>query len=323
MKFPRRVRIVEVAPRDGLQSLSRTLPTAEKIWLVDTLSALGFGTIEVTGFVSPRAIPNLADADAVMAGIMRRSGTLYRGLAPNRRGAERAVAAGCDEIVGLVTASEGYTARNQNMTLTDALTQALASHDVARGAGCRFVLAIGMAFFCPYDGAIDESRVLGLIDAAWEAGVRSVYLAGSLGLEHPREVQDRFGRIRARWPGVELGYHVHDMGGMAAANTLCALEAGIDWLETAICGIGGGVATPTATGNYPTEDMVRMLSDCGIETGLDARAVMLAAREISLRLGLPLTSAAGRCGDRSENLRAPTTPQPRQGLTSPPVISHP
>jgi hydroxymethylglutaryl-CoA lyase len=123
--------------------------------------------------------------------------------------------------------------------------------------------------------------------------------------------------------GRALNYHVHDMGGMAAANTLCALEAGIDWLETAICGIGGGVATPTATGNYPTEDMVRMLSDCGIETGLDARAVMLAAREISLRLGLPLTSAAGRCGDRSENLRAPTTPQPRQGLTSPPVISHP
>lgn len=303
MKFPKRTRIVEVAPRDGLQSLPRMLSTADKIWLVDTLSSLGFGTIEVTGFVSPRAIPNLADADELMAGITRRPGVLYRGLAPNRKGAERAVAAGCDEIVGLITASEHYTAANQNMTLAEALTHALASHDVTRRAGRRFVLAIGMAFFCPYDGAIAESRVCGIIDTAWEAGVRSIFLAGSLGLEHPREVQERFGRIRARWPGLELGYHVHDMGGMASANILCALEAGVDWIETAICGIGGGVATPTATGNFPTEDAVRMLSDCGVETGLEPRAVMIAARQISTKLDLALNSAAGRAGDRTENLR--------------------
>jgi hydroxymethylglutaryl-CoA lyase len=303
MKFPARSRIVEVAPRDGLQSLPRMLSTDDKVWLIDTLSGLGLHTIEVTGFVSPRAIPNLADADEVMARIRRRPGTIYRGLAPNARGAERAVAAGCDEIVGLVTASEAYTARNQNMTLQAAFDQALASQRVVEAAGRRFVLAIGMAFFCPYDGAIPEKRVLDLVAKAWGAGVRSIYLAGSLGLENPREVGERFGRIRERWPELELGFHVHDLAGMASANILCALEAGVDWFETAICGIGGGVATPTATGNYPTEDLVRMFSDCCVETGLDAREVMLAARRIAERLGLPLTSAAGRFGDRTENLK--------------------
>jgi hydroxymethylglutaryl-CoA lyase len=302
MKFPARSRIVEVAPRDGLQSLPRMLSTDDKVWLIDTLSDLGFHTIEVTGFVSPRAIPNLADADEVMARIRRRPGTLYRGLAPNVRGAGRALAAGCDEIVGLVTASEAYTGRNQNMTLRAAFDQALASHRVVEAAGRQFVLAIGMAFFCPYEGAIPEERVLQLVDRAWNAGVRSLYLAGSLGLEHPREVGERFGRIRDRWPGLDLGFHVHDLAGMAPANILCALEAGVDWFETAICGIGGGVATPSATGNYPTEDLVRLFADCGVDCGLDARAVMLASRHIAQRLDWPLNSAAGRFGDRLENL---------------------
>lgn len=301
MRFPARAEIVEVAPRDGLQSLPQALSTADKVWLVDALSDLGFGTVEVTGFVSPRAIPNLADADEVMARIRRRPGTVYRGLAPNARGAERAVAAGCDEIVGLVTASDGYTARNQNMTVQAAFEQAMTSHQVTAEAGRRFVLAIGMAFFCPYDGAIDAGRVLGLVDAAWRRGVRAIYLAGSLGLEHPREVSERFSRIRDRWPDLRLGFHVHDLGGMAPANILCALDAGVDWFETSICGIGGGVATPTATGNFPTEDLARMLADCGVETGLDARAVMLAARAISERLNLPLMSASGQRGDRREN----------------------
>lgn len=304
MRYPARTRIVEVAPRDGLQSLPRPVSTQDKVWLVDALSDLGFETIEVTGFVSPRAIPNLADADEVMARIRRRPGTVYRGLAPNSRGAERAVAAGCDEIVGLVTASDGYTARNQNMSVQAAFDQAMASHHVTARAGRRFVLAIGMAFFCPYDGAVGAERVLALVDAAWRQGVRAIYLAGSLGLEHPREVGELFARIRDRWPDLAIGFHVHDLGGMAAANILSALDAGVDWFETSICGIGGGVATPTATGNFATEDIVRMLADCGVETGLDARAVMLEARAISDRLGLPLASAAGQRGDRSENTRS-------------------
>jgi hydroxymethylglutaryl-CoA lyase len=300
IRFPERTRIVEVGPRDGLQSLSRWVSTDDKVWLIDTLSDLGFDTIEVTGFVSPRAIPNLADADEVMARIRRRPGTRYRGLAPNARGAERAIAAGCDEVVGLVTASEAYTARNQNMSMAAAFEQALASHRVVDAAGRRFVLAIGMAFFCPYDRAIPEERVLNLMDRAWHAGVRSIYLAGSMGLEHPREVSERFGRIRDRWPELELGFHVHNLGGLAPANILCALDAGVDWFETSICGIGGGVATPTATGNFPTEDLARMFEDCGVQTGLDAHSVMHAARAISSRMDLPLESTVGRRGSRED-----------------------
>jgi hydroxymethylglutaryl-CoA lyase len=300
IRFPESTRVVEVGSRDGLQSLSHWVSTDDKVWLIDTLSDLGFGTIEVTGFVSPRAIPNLADADEVMARIRRRSGTVYRGLAPNARGAQRAVAAGCDEIVGLVTASEAYTARNQNMTVATAFEQAIASHRVVEAAGRRFVLAIGMAFFCPYDHEIPEARVLDLIDRAWNAGVRAIYLAGSLGMESPREVGERFGRIRDRWPDLDLGFHVHNMNGLAPATILCALDAGVDWFETSICGIGGGVATPTATGNFPTEDIVRMFEDCGVQTGLDTDAVMLAARSIANRLQIPVDSAAGRHGSRAE-----------------------
>ncbi len=300
IRFPESTRVVEVGSRDGLQSLSRWVSTDDKVWLIDALSDLGFGTIEVTGFVSTRAIPNLADADEVMARIRRRSGTVYRGLAPNARGAQRAVAAGCDEIEGLVTASEAYTARNQNMTVATAFEQAIASHRVVEAAGRRFVLAIGMAFFCPYDHEIPEARVLDLIDRAWNAGVRAIYLAGSLGMESPREVGERFGRIRDRWPDLDLGFHVHNMNGLAPATILCALDAGVDWFETSICGIGGGVATPTATGNFPTEDIVRMFEDCGVQTGLDTDAVMLAARSIANRLQIPVDSAAGRHGSRAE-----------------------
>jgi hydroxymethylglutaryl-CoA lyase len=303
IRFPQTSRIVEVGPRDGLQSLSRHVATDDKVWLIDTLSDLGFDTIEVTGFVSPRAIPHLSDADEVMARIRRRPGTRYRGLAPNARGAERAVAAGCDEVIGLVTASEAYTRRNQNMSMSAAFEQALASHRVVETAGRRFVLAIGMAFFCPYDHAIPEERVLDLISRAWDAGVRSIYLAGSLGLEHPREVSERFGRIRDRWPALELGFHVHNRSGLAPANILCALDAGVDWFETSICGIGGGVATPTATGNFPTEDLARMFAECGVDTGLDADAVTRAARAISERLAIPLESAVGRNGTRQENCK--------------------
>jgi len=301
--FPESTRVVEVGSRDGLQSLSRWVSTDDKVWLIDTLSDLGFGTIEVTGFVSPRAIPNLADADEVMARIRRRPGTVYRGLAPNARGAQRAVTAGCDEVVGLVTASEAYTARNQNMTIAEAFEQAIASHRVVDAAGRRFVLAIGMAFFCPYDHEIPEARVLDLIDRAWNAGVRAIYLAGSLGMESPREVGERFSRIRDRWPELDLGFHVHNMNGLAPATILCALDSGVDWFETSICGIGGGVATPTATGNFPTEDIVRMFEDCGVRTSLDADAVMQAARSIANRLEIPVDSAAGRHGSRAEMRR--------------------
>lgn len=249
LALPERVEVVEVAPRDGLQSFPRPVETATKIAVVDALSQAGFRMIEVTAFASPRAIPNLADAEAVLAGIARRPGTTYRVLVPNARGAERAVAGAPDEILGLAIVSRTYLRKNQNMTRDEAAEEAIRAFAIAREAGIRFVMALGMAFWCPYEGVIPEDDVVAFVERLHAAGIRRFYLAGSVGLEDPRHVARLFGRLAALRPDCEFGYHVHDRGGFAAANILAALDAGASWIEGAICGIGGGIAMPGSVGS--------------------------------------------------------------------------
>ncbi|MBV6304503.1 hydroxymethylglutaryl-CoA lyase [Candidimonas humi] len=284
MYFPEHIDVVEVGPRDGLQSLKKPIPTEDKIRMVDRLSDAGLSTIEVTGFAHPRVIPNLQDAEEVCERIKRAPGTIYRGLAPNARGAQRAVAARIDEVVGLVIASASYLKKNQNMTPEQAQAQAIEAFRIADAAGLRYVLAIGMSFWCPYEGIIPESRVSGMVKQFRDAGIRRMYLAGSVGMEDPRHVASLFSRLRTEFADVEFGFHVHNLSGMATANMLAAIDGGAHWLEGAICGIGGGIAMPEtlgAVGNFPTEDMVRMLELMGIDTGLNADAVLAAARDIA------------------------------------------
>ncbi|HTJ99088.1 MAG TPA: hydroxymethylglutaryl-CoA lyase [Bordetella sp.] len=290
MRLPEQIDIVEVGPRDGLQSLRKWVPTEDKVRMVDRLSQAGFPVIEVTGFVHPRVIPNLSDAEAVCERIMRRPGVIYRGLAPNARGAERAAAARVDEIVGLTIASASYLKKNQNMTPEQADAQAIEAFRIADAHGLRYVLAIGMAFWCPYEGLMPQERVMEMVSRFRDAGIRRMYLAGSVGLEDPRHVNELFTGLRDRLPDVELGFHVHNLGGMATANMLAALDGGAVWLEGAICGIGGGIAMPEtlgAVGNFPSEDMVRMMALMGLDTGLEPEAVLAAARDIAAMLDIP------------------------------------
>ncbi len=260
----------------------------------------------MASFAHPRVVPNMRDAEEVFARIRRRPGVVYRGQAPNARGAHRAVDAKVGELLGLITASETYTRHNQNMGNDEAVEQNLLSFQVAERNGIPFVMAIGMAFWCPYEGPVAEDRVVDLVRRFRNAGIRRQYLAGSLGMEDPAHVNRLFARLYREVPDVELGFHVHNLSGMATANILAALDAGVHWLEGAICGIGGGMAIPESVGscgNFPTEDLVTMLEECGVSTGLDPLAVQRAAHEIGARLDIPVRSHRGAGATREIILR--------------------
>lgn len=301
LTLPERVKVVEVGPRDGLQSLDHWVDTDAKIAMIDRLGAVGFPVIEVTSFAHPRVVPMLADAEAVLARIERRPGTVYRALVPNKRGALRAVETDIDEILGLMTVSETYLGKNQNMTLDEAITAGGDCFRIAEGADRAFIMALGMSLYCPYEGVIAPERTLECVARLCDLGVRRFYLAASTGMEEPRQVNELFHRAFDRFPGCEFGFHVHERMGLAPANLLAALDAGVTMVEGSICGIGGGIAFPGGTGNVgnlPTEDIVNFLQSMGVHTGLDVTAVVDAAREIATITGVPLMNRVCSVGTR-------------------------
>ena len=303
LHLPKSVSIVEVGPRDGLQSLPRKIDTDFKVAMVDHLTEAGFPVIEVTSFAHPRTVPNLADAEDVMARIQRRSGTIYRVLVPNARGAERAVASRPDEILGLTTVSASYLKKNQNMTRDEAVAQAVQAFRIAKENGCRFVMALGMALWCPYEGRIPESKVMDLLQEFVDEGMEQFYLAGSIGMEDPAHVNTLFHMVQDRFPQVEIGFHVHNISGMGTANVLAALDGGATRIEGSICGIGGGIATPRgmgSSGNLASEDIVHMLNEMGVDTGMDLPGVLVAARKIAALLRVESQSYISRSGTRAD-----------------------
>ncbi|MFT3779760.1 MAG: hydroxymethylglutaryl-CoA lyase [Ottowia sp.] len=297
MKLPSSVTIVEVGPRDGLQSFPRPVDTSTKVQVIDRLSTAGLPVIEVTCFAHSRAIPNLADADKVFELIQRRPGIIYRGLVPNAYGAHRAVKARVDEMVGLTIMSPTYLRKNQNCTLDEAAEEAIKAFEIAQQASIRFVMALGGSFWCPYEGLIDRRMVLDMLARLHAEGIRRFYLAGSVGMEDPKHVYELFSSAFDRFPGIELGFHVHNLSGMATANVLAALQAGVSWIETSICGLGGGIAMPGdvgAVGNFPTEDLAMMLELLGIQTGVKAAEIAAASSEIAKILDIEPRSHVGR-----------------------------
>ena len=299
MNLPESVSIVEAGPRDGLQSLERTYPLETKVEMVELLAAAGFPTVEVTGFVRPDVIPQLADAEEVFARIKRTEGTVYRALVPNRRGAERAVAAGADEVLGLITASDTYNLKNANMSVADNLGQIAGVAEVAREAGKPVVVAIGVAMFCPYEGEIPEPRVLEMIERMRESGVDDYYIATSTGLDGPVKVARLSSMILDRWPETRLGLHMHNTNGMALANALAGMQSGVSFLEGSICGIGGGIRMPYGMahyGNIATEDLVHLCQELGVESGVELGSAIDAARRVKDLLELETTFSSALQG---------------------------
>lgn len=299
--------LVDVGPRDGLQSLPKWIPTEDKVWLCNRLTDLGVPVIEVASFAHPKVVPNMRDAEEVFARIRRKPGVVYRGQAPNVRGAHRAIEAKVGEMLGLITVSETYTRHNQNMSNDEAIEQNIQSFRLAERAGIPFVMALGMAFWCPYEGLIREQAVVEMVGRFRDAGIKRQYLAGSIGMEDPAHVGRLYRTLYERYPDLELGFHIHNLSGMATGNIVAAMDAGVHWLEGAICGIGGGMAIPTTVGkvgNFPLEDLVTMLEEMGVETGLKAGEVILAAQEIGARLGIAVDSHRGTGCTREAVMRA-------------------
>ena len=297
----KKIVVAEVGPRDGLQSFNRWISTEDKVAMVDLLSDAELPVIEVTSFAHPKVVPMLTDCEAVLEQIKRRSGTIYRALVPNKKGAIRAIESGLvDEMLGLLTVSEAYLRKNQNMTLDQAIDVAGDCFKLSEKAGIQFVMAMGVAFFCPYQGVISDDATLNVVNKLYEKGIRRLYLAASTGMENPLHINRVFTRVLDQWPDIELGFHMHERTGMAAANMFAALNAGATSVEGSICGIGGGIVMPGGMGdigNIPTEDIVNMLNRSGLDTGLDTKLMALTAKKIEEILGIPSRSFVARNDD--------------------------
>jgi hydroxymethylglutaryl-CoA lyase len=292
--LPASVEVVEVGPRDGLQNEKTNVPTREKIALIETLTAAGLKRFEATSFVSPRAIPQLADAEDVLAGLPSQDDVLYGGLIPNERGYERAEAAGVGEVVIVGAATESYCRKNLNMSVDEALAGFSSIAARGREDGIHVRANISTVFGDPFEGRPGLDQVLRVVSRVVEAGIDDVALSDTIGVANPRQVFDVFTAVREAHPDVTFGAHFHDTRGLAAANTMAALEAGITTFDASVGGLGGSPNAPGAGGNAATEDVVYMLAEMGIETGVDFEALMDAAELLERLLGHPLNTRIER-----------------------------
>lgn len=300
-EYPESVSVVEVLPRDGLQRHDEFVPTDEKVAMIDELSGTGVTEIEVTSFTHEEMVPNLRDAEAVFEGIERSPDVTYSALVPNEIGMERALSVDPDKVGALITASEGYNRRNQNMTIKENLGEVRKIADLASGTGIIVEAGIAQAFFSPYEGRIPPEKTLSVVEAVLDAGVDEVSLATSMGMADPRQVSELLSTVFDRWPDLDIGLHLHDTNGMSLANVIVAMQHGVAQFDTSLCGLGGGVILPEAlksVGNTPTEDLVNMLREMGIETGVEFHRLESVARNVTDRLGLEPTSHVLRGGTR-------------------------
>ena len=269
--FPDSVNIVETLPRDGFQSMERFMETDKKVEIIDKLSETGVGAIEYTSFTHPKAVPNLRDAETVAQNIQRREEVTYRALVPNTVGMNRAVAAGVDAVNALVVVSDSYRQKNQGMTLSENLREVEGIVDIANDHGISVEAGIGTSFFCPYEGYIQPERTIEIVSEVLDAGVDQVTLATTMGMAVPSQIGKIFSDLGKKWPNIDWGLHLHNTNGMSLANAIVAMQTGVRRFDTALCGLGGGTALPeslTGVGNTPTEDMVNMLRQMTIETGV-------------------------------------------------------
>ena len=293
-RFPAHVRIVEVGPRDGLQNEPAFVPTPDKIAFVNRLADAGHTTIEVSAFVSPTRVPQMADAAQVFAGIARRPGVRYTALVPNLRGLSRAREARADEVAVFPAASETFSKRNLNQTVDEALANATLVCGEARTSGLRVRAYLSTSFGCPFEGAVAASRVAELASRLFDLGAYEVALSDTIGVAHPRQVSELLHEVMRRVPAASLALHFHDTRGTALVNVYAGLEAGVSTFDASAGGLGGCPYAPGATGNLATEDLVYLLDGLGIAAGARLDAVAEASRAIEPLVHHPLPSRVFR-----------------------------
>ena len=290
MKLPDKVTIYEVGPRDGLQNEARQVPTADKIRFIDALVASGIRDIELTSFVSPKWIPQLADASEVARGVVRPPGVRMSALVPNRRGLDTALAAGMKEIAVFLSASEMHNKKNVNKSIAETLTAFDEVVPHARALGIPVRAYVSTVFGCPYEGDVDPERAVALTGRLRDLGVYQISLGDTIGVANPRQVEDVLGRVLAKHPADAIAVHFHDTQGTALANCLVALTMGITTIDAAAGGLGGCPYAPGAAGNLATEDVVAMLHGMGVSTGIDLDKLTEASRTASTFVGHELPS---------------------------------
>jgi len=299
--LPRQISVREVGPRDGLQN-EDPVPTQAKIELIDRLSGTGVGRIEAVSFVRPDAIPQMADADEVWRGIDRAAAVRYSALVPNLRGAARALDSGLAEIEAVVSASDTHNRKNVNRSTAqslDDIAQVIAlAHE--RGASCQVI--VSTAWGCPYEGDVPVERVVATASRALADGADTVSFGDTTGMATPGRVKRLIGEFRSAHPEAELNLHFHNTRGTGLANVLAALEMGVSDFDASVGGLGGCPYAPGATGNIATEELVHMVEDMGVGTGIDLAALIDAAADAERIIGRQLPSQVLRAGPRSRTI---------------------
>ncbi|MFC5549877.1 hydroxymethylglutaryl-CoA lyase [Massilia aerilata] len=296
---PRRIHIQEVGLRDGLQAETRFVPTMEKIALADALSKAGVAKLEVSSFVSPKAVPVLADAVEVFAGIERKPGVVYSALVPNLRGAERAIEARVMEMNLVMSASESHNLSNLRMTRAQSFAGLRDVAALAHGHGIKVNVSLSCSFGCPMEGEVEQQTVLDLcarfVD---ELQVQGITLCDTTGMAYPTQVRELTEKVRTRWPALELTLHFHNTRGMGLANVLAGIEAGAERFDASLGGIGGCPYAPGATGNVCTEEIVHALELMGYDPGVDLGQLLMAAHTLEDLLGHAVPSQILKAGRR-------------------------
>jgi len=301
----RRLEINEVSPRDGLQMERNHVPTESKIAFIDALSACGFARIEVSSYASPKAIPTLADAEAVLAGIQRAAGVKYTALVPNLRGMERALAGRPDEINLVMSASETHNRANLRMTRAQSLATLQEVIRAAESAALPCNVSLSTSFGCPFDGEVDPGEVVKLARSLADAGAAGITVCDTTGMAYPTQVASLCEQLQQALPGLPLTIHLHNTRGMGLANALAAFNTGIERFDGAAGGLGGCPYAPGASGNVSTEELVHMFAAMGHQTGVELDALIAVVRSMSALVGRSMFSQLAEAGPRLRRFAPP------------------
>lgn len=292
----RSIEVLEVGPRDGLQMESTVVPTAVKVELIERLLQAGLKRIEVTSFVNPKKVPQMADAEELLRRLKRPDGVWFSGLVLNRKGLDRAIAAGCNEIGMVVVASDTFNRRNQGVSTEESIAAWLDIAASAKAAGVRAQVSVSAAFGCPFEGEVPAQRVIEIAKRLAEAEPHEICFADTIGVGVPGQVTEILTMAREALPGVRLRCHFHNTRNTGIANAFAAVQAGAVALDASIGGVGGCPFAPAATGNISTEDLLYMLDRSGIETGVSLSAMIETARWLQDQLGRPIPGMLMKAG---------------------------
>jgi hydroxymethylglutaryl-CoA lyase len=316
MQLPDRVTLCEVGTRDGFQIEPDFISTDQKVEVVNLLSDAGVPRIEVTSFVHPKAVPQLRDAEAVMAAIRRRPGTRYAALVPNEKGAVRAVDAGVDAVHTVVSASESHNLANVNMTVAESLDKLRAVMLVAERAHVHVGCGISTSFGCPFEGDVPLAQLESVVARLVGMGARAIGLADTTGMANPRQVTRVLEHLLPRFPGVEWTLHTHDTRAMAIPNILAAMACGVTNFDASVGGLGGCPFAPGASGNVCTEDLVHCLHAMEVQTGIDLDRLLDVSRRVQDIVGRPLPGQIVKAGKSTRRYPVPDGVSARVPATS-------